>query len=229
MTRIIQIRLGFSNAYLVLGQRPILVDTGNPGEVEPLQRAMAQHGVAARDLALILHTHSHMDHAGTTRALKALSGAPVAIHVKDADLLRRGENGVVTPYGWLGRLTKPFVVKPYEGVEPDVVIERERELSAYGVNARLLFTPGHTAGSLSILTDSNEAIIGDLMMGGFTNGAFGADQPGYHFFVNDLEAAHASIRKLVSLAPARMYVGHGGPLPLEKVRTRFAGILRPSH
>jgi glyoxylase-like metal-dependent hydrolase (beta-lactamase superfamily II) len=225
MVRVIQIRLGFSNAFLLLGDRPILVDTGSPGEAEHIRRALAQHGVALGDLALILHTHAHVDHAGTTRALKDLSGAPVAIHARDAELLRRGQNGVIKPFGLLGHFVKAFVVKPYAGVEPDIVIEGEMELAPYGVNARVLPTPGHTDGSISVVIEASEAIIGDVIMGGFTNGAFGAAEPGYHFFVNDLDAIHASLRKLVALAPARLYVGHGGPLPLEKVRARFAQIL----
>jgi glyoxylase-like metal-dependent hydrolase (beta-lactamase superfamily II) len=225
ITRIVQIRLGLSNAYLVLGERPILVDTGSPGEVEHIVAALKQANVAPRDLALILHTHGHVDHAGTTRALQAMSGAPVAIHRADAGLLRRGENGLVTPSSWLGYWVRPFVVKPFEAVEPDIVLEAEGDLSAYGVQARLVFTPGHTTGSLSILTDADEAIVGDLLMGGFTNGAFAAGQPEYHFFINDRAALHASLRRVVALAPAKVHVGHGGPLTLAKIKTRFVSVL----
>lgn len=224
--RIVQIKLRLSNAYLVLGERPILVDTGSPGEMDRLVGALQEAGVAPRDLALILHTHGHVDHAGTTKALKALSGAPVAVHSADADLLRRGENGPVTPSGWLGYWVRPFVVKPFDAVEPDVVLERETDLSAYGIRARVLFTPGHTAGSLTVLTEAGAAIVGDVLMGGFTNGAFAASQPEYHFFINDRAALHQSLRRLVALAPSTIYVGHGGPLSLASVQARFADVLK---
>jgi hydroxyacylglutathione hydrolase len=61
---IVPIRLSISNAFLVRGERPVLIDTGCPGDTDTLLRALAKEGVAVRDLSLILHTHGHRDHAG---------------------------------------------------------------------------------------------------------------------------------------------------------------------
>jgi glyoxylase-like metal-dependent hydrolase (beta-lactamase superfamily II) len=90
---IIPINLFFSNAYLVNGDRPILVDTGSPGEIRALQSALSRHGVGLSGLALILHTHGHSDHAGNSAELRRLSGAPVAVHHADAVMLRQGHGG----------------------------------------------------------------------------------------------------------------------------------------
>lgn len=212
------IRLRLSNAYLLMGERPVLVDTGSPGEAPAIVAALRAHGVTPEDLALIVHTHGHVDHAGSTRALQGLSPAPIAVAAPDADLLRRGRNGQVTPSGWLGQVVKLVVDHPFPPVTPDVVWTEEVDLTAYGVAARVLFTPGHTAGSLSVLTAAGELIAGDVLMGGVTNGAFAADRPGYHFFVNDQARLHASLRRLLALKPARWYVGHGGPLSSDAVQ-----------
>jgi len=74
------LRLRSSNAYLVVGTRPILVDTGSPGNAARIVAACAGAGVRIRDRALILHTHVHSDHFGSTAVLAAEAGCPVAYH-----------------------------------------------------------------------------------------------------------------------------------------------------
>ena len=81
---IVPIRLSISNAFLVRGERPVLIDTGCPGDTDTLLRALAKEGIAARDLSLMPHTHGHRDHAGGTRRLKGMTAAPVAVHPTDA-------------------------------------------------------------------------------------------------------------------------------------------------
>jgi len=56
MTSVVQIRLPLSNAFLIQGDRPILIDTGTPKDGDRILAALAAEGVQARDLALILHT-----------------------------------------------------------------------------------------------------------------------------------------------------------------------------
>ncbi len=61
--KVTHIKLSFSNAYLITDRKSILVDAGMPGEEEKIIRAAAQAGVRMEDVALILHTHGHVDHA----------------------------------------------------------------------------------------------------------------------------------------------------------------------
>ena len=74
MTKVIQIRLSLSNSLLILGERPILVDTGSPKDGKKLLRKLAQHGV--QDLALILHAHGHkkLPDLGATKFLVGHGG-----------------------------------------------------------------------------------------------------------------------------------------------------------
>ena len=223
---IIPIRLKLSNAYLIAGDRPVLVDTGSPGETNKIAQALAQAGVALPDLALIVHTHGHGDHAGSTRELQQRSGAPVAIHPADGELLRLGHKAPLTPTRFTGRVMRPLVNMPFAGVEADLWLEDGQSLAAYGVPGRVIHTPGHTAGSISLLLDNGQAIIGDLLMGGMMGGAFRPTRPGYHYFANDLTQVQQSIHHLLSYNPTRLYVGHGGPLPPDAVR-QFMTIQSP--
>ena len=45
----------------------------------------------------------------------------------------------------------------------DVVVKEDTDLRDYGVDARVLTTPGHTMGSISVLTSEGDCMIGDLL------------------------------------------------------------------
>jgi glyoxylase-like metal-dependent hydrolase (beta-lactamase superfamily II) len=210
-------------AYLLKGDRSILVDTGRPQDLAALERALHGHGVAPADLSLILHTHGHWDHAGSTAALRQLTPARVAVHAADAPMMRRGDNGVLRPTGLTGWLFKPLLDRSYPRTEPDLLIEDELDLSGFGVEARVVLTPGHTTGSISVLTRDGEILIGDLLMGGWFGGWLGPHRPGLHYYAEDLATLRESVRKVLALGPRRIYPAHGGPLEPADV-ARWLGV-----
>lgn len=222
MTEIIRIKLGFSNAYLVKGRKTILIDTGSPREETKILRALAQTGIEPKDFSLILHTHAHFDHAGSTRQLKRWIDVPVAIHEADAGLLARGQMNKLTPTSLEARMLMPFVNRRFTPIRADLLIKEEISLKSFGVNGKVLFTPGHTAGSISVLLDNNEVIVGDLMMGGIMGGLLFGRRPHYHYYADDIEAVRASIKKLMDHKPKKFYVGHGGPLDAADAREFFS-------
>jgi glyoxylase-like metal-dependent hydrolase (beta-lactamase superfamily II) len=227
MTRVIQLKLSFSNAYLVQGRKTILVDSGSPRESLKIMRALAGLGIEPRDFSLIVHTHAHFDHAGSTLELKRLIDVPTAVHQEDAAMLARGRlvNPLI-PTGLEARLLLPFLSRQtFAGVKADVLFKEEIGLQEFGVNGKLIFTPGHTAGSISLLLDNNEAIIGDVIMGGLMGGNVQSSRPNYHYFAENLGKIHTSIKKIMAFKPKKLYVGHGGPLSAEAVLKRFSKIL----
>lgn len=76
MSLVYPVRLRYSNAYIVVGARPILIDTGAQGDAARIVAGCAAAGVTIRDLALILHTHVHSDHFGNTASLATDGGLP---------------------------------------------------------------------------------------------------------------------------------------------------------
>jgi glyoxylase-like metal-dependent hydrolase (beta-lactamase superfamily II) len=214
--------MGLSNAYLIKGRKTILVDTGSPREGIKILRALAKLGIEPKDFSLILHTHAHFDHAGSTRELKRWIDVPTAVHEADAAMLARGQMNKLTPTGFEARLLMPFVNQPFLPTKADILIKEEISLKSFGVDGKIIFTPGHTAGSLSVLLNTGEAIVGDLMMGGMLGGALFGNKPHYHYYADDIEAVRASIKKLMDFKPKKFYVGHGGPLDTADVRKFFS-------
>lgn len=222
--QIIKIKLSVSNAYLVKDKRSILVDAGVPNEADKILAAVRHAGVDEKDISLILHTHGHIDHAGSTAKLKRRLGVPVAVHAQDAFMLRTGTNGEVKPRNLEAKMVAAMLVKPYESCQPDILLEEEMVLSDFGVEGKVIFTPGHTKGSLSVLF-KDEAIVGDVMMGGWMGGAMFGTRPNYHYFIDDLDTVHASMKKILAYKPSTLYVGHGGPLKSADVARRFSSVI----
>lgn len=215
--QLVPIPLGMVKAFLILGERPILVDTGTRSHAPRIVAALARQDVAPQDLALIVITHAHPDHIGGLAALHAQSAAPVAVHVGDAQAVRKGTRAALRPPRFLSRL---FGLRPSpqdaaeEGVEPDVLVEDELDLAPYGVQGRVISTPGHTPGSLSVLLPDGRAIVGDLFFGGF----LGPGRPRHHFLAADRAQMEESVRALLELDVREIHLAHGGPFAAEAVR-----------
>ncbi|HEC34505.1 MAG TPA: hypothetical protein ENI37_07300 [Chloroflexi bacterium] len=100
--------------------------------------------------------------------------------------------------------------------EPDVVFEEEfrldkhtaTPLSASGIAGQVLHTSEHTPGSVSVLLDSGEAIVGDVVMGRLI---VMIPRPGLPIVAWDLEQNQESVCRLAASSPRVVYVGHGGP------------------
>lgn len=219
MTQVVQIKLKVSNAYLLIGERPLLVDSGSPHEQEKIVKVMRGYDVRPEDLSLIVHTHVHSDHVGSTAALKEMSGAPIAYHPADQPLMNQGHNGSLRGTSIHGLvLTYFFQKQPFESVAADVALTDGLSLLPYGVRGRVVHTPGHTAGSVSIMLESGEAIIGDVLMGGFLGGQLLPERPRWHYFAENLGAVKSSLAKIMAQSPQKLYVGHGGPLAAQAVQ-----------
>jgi glyoxylase-like metal-dependent hydrolase (beta-lactamase superfamily II) len=224
---IVPIKLKISTAFLVKGDPPVLVDSGSPNEAARIVRALEREGVRPGDLALILHTHGHSDHCGSTWELKHdHSSALAAIHPADAGMMRSGRNGTLRPTRLMGALLIPFVNVPFPALEPDLLMDEAFPLREYGLQGRIVATPGHTAGSVSVVFDDGQAIVGDLIMGGYFGGTLLPGLPDYHYFADDLAQVRESVKKLIDLGVERFHVGHGGPLAYRDVIERFSSDIR---
>jgi len=199
----------------------IAVDAGMAGQTDRAIAAFAAHGVAPQDVRLILITHGHIDHFGGAKALRARTGAPVAVHTLDADALRNGKNmEPMTPTtrltALLRRLGAQMVASdPAIAFEPDIVFETPWRLDDYGIAGEVIHTPGHTPGYITLLLDNGEAIVGDLATGNWLFPKRAAPP----LVAWDLDRNWASLRALLDRHPTRLYITHGQPFAPEALYT----------
>lgn len=231
VVRIPILPLGMVNAHLVLGRRgAILVDAGLPGTEAAVAAALKDRGLGWRDLQLIVITHAHVDHAGNAALLRRLSGAPVCAHRGDLDHYTQRRPMSFCATGAFGRVffRTGLIQRAYEPFEPDLLLDGRQpfDLTPYGVDGRVVPTPGHTCGSLSVVLADGQALVGDLVASGVLLGGIvltgRAKQPP---FEDDAQQVGQVLQGLAAAGATTFYLGHGGPLPQAEV-LRHAGRLR---
>jgi glyoxylase-like metal-dependent hydrolase (beta-lactamase superfamily II) len=203
-------------AFLIQGDQAVLVDAGaRPGDADKILAIMAQQGIDPSDLALIVITHAHSDHCGALSTVHHRTGAQVAIQESGAEVLRLGISAEVRPNSFFGRLLGLLARRTaeYEAVNPDTVFGEELDLYPFGVQARVLHTPGHTPCSSSVVLPGGEAVVGDLV--------FGMPRPRVpslpHFATNTGQVEW-SIKELLEQGVHTFYTAHGGPFSADQVR-----------
>jgi glyoxylase-like metal-dependent hydrolase (beta-lactamase superfamily II) len=172
--RIVPIRTGFTTSYLLIGKKAVLLDAGIPGSRGVFLRSFDTEGIEPRDISLIVVTHGHWDHVGSLADLAEAGGCPVLAAGADAALVGSGEMvlpDALTPWGRMVRaMLKHGLIrrKAFRPRAVDIVLdEPAMELGSFGIEGTVIRTPGHTTGSLSVLTATGEALVGDLAAGGF--------------------------------------------------------------
>ncbi|MDD5311697.1 MAG: MBL fold metallo-hydrolase [Dehalococcoidia bacterium] len=211
----------YVNAFIVQGERSIIVDTGLPGFETKILETMERHDIKPADISLIVITHGHNDHYGSAAYLKGKTGAPVAVQRADVETLRTTASRFLYPVGIKGKvmnLMAKMVKEPVvQALEPDILVEDEMSLVGYGIAGRIIPIPGHTPGSLSIMLDGGCILIGDLIFGGLIR----KQAPGFPYFCEDMPTLMKSIQTVLDLKPKIIYAGHGGPFTAASVRRRF--------
>jgi glyoxylase-like metal-dependent hydrolase (beta-lactamase superfamily II) len=175
-----RVNLGFVSAYILArGGEAAIVDTGVAGSSGAIEASLTGAGLSWSSVAHVILTHHHGDHAGS--AVDVLAKAPKAA--------------------------------AYAGKEDIRAITVPRPLTAVGdgqevFGLRIVTTPGHTAGSISVLDPVGKIlVVGDAM--GTSGGK--PSLPGTQFTV-DMAEAKRSIIKLGALTFETLLVGHGDPI-----------------
>jgi hydroxyacylglutathione hydrolase len=216
--RIVPIKQGFSSFLILIDQKPILIDTGMAGDVDKKIDAITKVGVKPKDISLILITHAHIDHVGNADDLRRITGAPIAMHKLDAEYSVKGLTAPAPPYSTTGKIMdfifKSRKISPLPKLVPDILIDGDFDLNPYGVDARVISTPGHTPGSISVITSEYDAIVGDLMFGSF----FNPNKLTMPYFMGDYDTWRKSVDLILSLNPRNIYAVHANPFKNEDIK-----------
>ncbi len=172
----------------------IAIDTATPS-LAWITDALAERGWT---LKLIVSTHGHWDHIGDNAALTEHTGAPIAVHPDDRHRL-------VDPQP----LYAPFPIVPSV---PAVELAEGGEIRFGEIRLQVLHTPGHTEGSVCLLSaDDGLLLSGDTL---FAGGWGRVDLPG-----GSAEAMAASISRLAGLEDRlQVLPGHGAATTIGRER-----------
>jgi glyoxylase-like metal-dependent hydrolase (beta-lactamase superfamily II) len=192
----------------------IVVDPGD--EVERILEILRRHKLKPR---AIVSTHTHIDHVGGLAALHRATSAPVLIHEADLPLYR----GLDVQAQWLG--------VPTPAIVPIESFVKEGDSLRWGnYAARVLHTPGHTPGSISLVVEEQAAADSKMSGSGHQNSHAPSLLAGDTLFQSSIGRTDLwggsfpeiirSIREKLLVLPEEtvVYPGHGGTTTIGKER-----------
>ena len=205
---------GITAGYLIRSSRPCLVETGTSTSAPVVRAALATLGIAPDDLATVVVTHIHLDHAGGVGDIAAkFPAAEVVVHERGARHLADPSRLMASAravYGdaldvLFGELS-PVPAARLRALEDVGVVDLGdgRQLTSY-------YSPGHAKHHVGLL----DSLTGDLYVGDAAGvylpetGDLRPATPPPDF---DLDVALASIAKFASLDPSRLLFSHYGPV-----------------
>jgi glyoxylase-like metal-dependent hydrolase (beta-lactamase superfamily II) len=129
----------------------IVVDPGY--DIPKILALLAKHELTVKQIVV---THAHIDHIASAQSLKEITGAPILYNQADLPLVAMME----TQAGWLG-VPAPTVLPPdHSPVDGEL-------LHVSGINGKVIYTPGHTEGSLCLyLPEEHLLLAGDTLFAG---------------------------------------------------------------
>jgi glyoxylase-like metal-dependent hydrolase (beta-lactamase superfamily II) len=220
---------GITAGYLIRGDRPCLVETGTAPSAPVVRAALSELGVGPAELATVVVTHIHLDHAGGVGDIaRMFPAAEVVVHT-------RGARHLVDPSRLMAsaRMVYGDALDGLFGALSPTPASRIRAVDDVGsidlgAGRRLdsYYSPGHAKHHVGLI----DSVSGDLYVGDAAGvyiqetGDLRPATPPPDF---DLDIALDSLRKFEALQPSRLLFSHYGPVSsVEETLERSAEEIR---
>lgn len=178
-----------TNCYIIGCERTKIGAIIDPGdEADRIMARVIESGIIPK---YIINTHGHIDHVGANREVKERTGAQILIHPEDADRLVRPQ------------IQFPFLFGHLSSSPPADGFLEEGDIVELGeIKLRVLHTPGHSPGSISLVTDKI-VFTGDALFAGSIGRT---DFPGgsYDTLINSIKTKLLTLDDDMQVLP-----GHG--------------------
>ena len=136
-----------------------LIDCGVKKAPARIVAALAAIGKTPADVNRIVLTHVHPDHAGGAAEMSRLTGAPVLTHADDAEYARAGRPPISDPSFLSGRLFTRVVGRVGFPAFEVAASLRDGEILDVAGGVRVVHTPGHSPGHVSLLHEQTKTLI----------------------------------------------------------------------
>jgi hydroxyacylglutathione hydrolase len=206
---------GGVNCYLLsIHSGFLLIDTGFSKNRVDVEKGLESAGCKPGSLRLIVLTHGDFDHSGNAAYLRGKYGVEVAMHRLDEGMVEHGDLFYNRNANFfmrvMGKLLLFFLrggLKKSDRFTPDMYVDEGEGLSDFGFDAKVIHIPGHSAGSIGVLTDAGDLFCGDLLEN--------TKEPAKNSLIADKKAFETSVERLKQLIIGMVYPGHGEPFQME--------------
>ena len=182
------IQLTRVRAHLVIEPELTLIDCGYAGSMGRIQRAIEALGRSVAELARVICTHGHPDHAGSARELVE-AGVPVLMHAADARGLETGWSDVVR-HPSRGRVFAAMTPPP-----PTTTPIADGDVLPLLGGLEVVHTPGHTPGSVCLYGSRDRVLfVGDTLQARGGHVTFAS-----RLYSDDIATARRQVQRLARL------------------------------
>jgi glyoxylase-like metal-dependent hydrolase (beta-lactamase superfamily II) len=204
---------GLTSAYLLAGSKPALVETGVRGSANTILSALRQIGYRPEDIAYIILTHVHLDHAG--------GAGDLLTHMPHAQVIahKRGARHLVNPSKLSASASQATGRSDAEGQDALTPVDENRAHAAEdgeiidlgaGHKLEIIYAPGHASHHVCIYDLKNKGL--------FTGEALGIMIPGEEVIIPctpvpdfDLDLSIDTIMQLMEKDVELLLFSHFGP------------------
>lgn len=231
--KVIELKLKETVCYLIpISNKYLLIDTGYEKHRNLMHKRLASMNISISDIDYVLLTHHHDDHTGLLNEIKDHNpSCRVILHANAVSLLKKGKNDtthckyingkVGTMISIVKKLNKQwdFSFPPYKVGPSDIIIKEETTLNQIGINisGKIIYTPGHTDDSISLLLDNGNCFVGDAA----SNMLQVMGTKYCVILITDLNQYYKSWEKIIKENAKTIYPAHGKPFGIEKLKSNL--------
>lgn len=201
--------LSYNNNY-------ILVDTGIKEKCDAITERLAKL-LKGYPLKALIINHAHYEHVENVAAIKEKFNPKIIVHEREAEYVEKGESSPLPSWNYVkGEKINncPSTKWYFTPVQADILVDKRLDLAEYAFNGYILWTPGHSPGSLSIIINDEIAIVGDALGG--------MEKKPYAKKINIAsEEAKNSWETLIALNCKKYITTHSGILDHEELLSKY--------
>ena len=219
-SKIFSLRFGINTCYIIKGKGTIMIDGGPSGVKNKFKKYLTEFGIDPKEIRLVVLTHADFDHAGSASVIREITDAKIAIHENDRLTLEEGRFSFppgVTTWGKISHAIFVPLLKriPIPPQKADIILnDQEFPLYEYGIDGKIIYTPGHTSGHVSVLMENGDLFAGCLAH----NIRMFTLRPNLPIYAEDIQKIKEQWKILIDKGVKMIYPGHGKPFPVGRIK-----------
>lgn len=203
----------------------LLIDAGWNGQYNNFKKALYKLGVSIDSIKFILITHHHYDHTALVQNIREETKCKIIVHKDEAGYIEKGISHTDEDKQFdicshlLNIIVSVFIKDSYRPIalnESDIIVDNDNYdiYDLTGIKGRILHTPGHSKGSISLLLSNGDAFVGDAAMNILK--VFGHKYRPIK--AEDYSEVYKSWEKLIRSGTKNIYPSHGNKFSVEKLK-----------
>ena len=197
-----------------------MIDGGPSNALEKFKKYLIKYAIDPSEIKLLVLSHADFDHSGSAGAIREITGAKIAIHEKERATLEEGRFNFPPGVNTWGKVSRAILAPlcrkiPISPQKADIILnDNDYLLNDYGIDGKIIYTPGHTSGHVSVLLNNGDFFAGCMAhnIRLFTPG------PRLPIYAENIELIRKNWKMIIDQGAKMIYPGHGKAFSIEQIK-----------